>query len=498
MDQYIADTWTTLTRSPLNCAALVDAKLPPNDSTLYLPAGEPITPQIREAVTECKVGVAHLPKGATIGHFDPNTLPHPGLLYLPNPYVVPGGRFNEMYGWDSYFIVEGLLLDHRVPLARGMTENFFYQLDHYGAVLNANRTYYLTRSQPPFLTSMILTVANHLPPNERHDWLERGYKAAKIDWNYWDQPALRAGDTGLSRYFDFGHGPVPEMHDDPAYYDDVISHLLKLGDKGKRFLRKATDEDEDRHLPTLLDHPGGTLYTLTDDFYLGDRADRASGFDVTDRFGPFAGLTHHFAPVCLNSLLYKEETDLVQIATDLGHPDEAKEWQQRADARKAAINKYLWDDHAGMFFDYDFTTRQRSTYKYVTTFYPLWAKLASPDQAAKLATHLHDFLLPGGLAPSPYNTGLQWDAPFAWAPLQFLTITGLRNYGFTHQADDISRRWLSMVQENFQKEHTLREKYNAKTRTPDIPLKAGYVQNVLGFGWTNATILKLQKELAHQ
>jgi alpha,alpha-trehalase len=157
---YIAAGWDTLTRSMVDCNTVVDPKLAAA-SVLYLPADFDGPAAVQEMQKRCNVQVKHLPQVIhKLGEVDTSNLEPPGLLYLDNKYVVPGGRFNEMYGWDSYFIVRGLVEDKRVELARGMVENFFFEIEHYGAVLNANRTYYLTRSQPPFLTSMILAVYN--------------------------------------------------------------------------------------------------------------------------------------------------------------------------------------------------------------------------------------------------------------------------------------------------------------------------------------------------
>ncbi len=149
-----------------------------------------------------------------------------GLLYLPNRYVVPGGRFNEMYGWDSYFILLGLVHDRQMDLARGMVENFFFEIENYGAILNANRTYYFTRSQPPFLTSMIRAVYEAPGTTPDTAWLAHAYAMAERDYALWISPEHRAGDTGLARYHDLGEGPVPEMADDSSYYPDVIRWLL--------------------------------------------------------------------------------------------------------------------------------------------------------------------------------------------------------------------------------------------------------------------------------
>jgi alpha,alpha-trehalase len=490
IEQYIERTWDTLTRSPLNCGALIDPKVPRGESVLYVPADEPITDAMRSAATACQVRLQALPASQRVGPAMPEVQP-PGLLFVPHPYVVPGGRFNEMYGWDSYFIVEGLMESGRTDLARGMTENFFYELEHYGAILNANRSYYLTRSQPPFLTSMVLAVAPALDVRERRSWLAQGYEAAQKDWSYWNRSEMKAGETGLARYFDFGHGPVPEMHDDPAYYQGVLEKLVALGPAGRDFIREMSPGQT----PPPRVAQSGRWWTLTDDFYLGDRAMRASGFDVSFRFGPYGGATHHYAPVCLNSLLYREEMDLGAMAEALGRPADAELWRSRAAARQRAMMRYLWDEPGGMFVDFDFVTGRRSTYAYATTFYPLWAGLVEPTQARRVAEHLKDFLQLGGVATSTRETGVQWDFPFGWAPLQWLTVQGLRRYNFTQEADTASERWDRMIVENFRKDGTLREKYNVVTSSSDVQVAAGYSANVVGFGWTNAVFLKLLDEL---
>src|SRR5438552_6755242 len=230
---YIAASWDTLTRSMTKCDTVVDPKLAER-SILYLPADFPAPPAVEQMQKKCNVQVEHLPVVITgPGQVDPAKLGAPGLLYLENSYVVPGGRFNEMYGWDSYFIIRGLLRDGRVDLARGMVENFFFEIEHYGAVLNANRTYFLTRSQPPFLTSMILAVYEAQKAAGKQDvaWLSRAYNFASKDHDTWVREPHLAGDTGLSRYFDFGEGPVPEgLQDESGYYRGVAAYYLKHPD----------------------------------------------------------------------------------------------------------------------------------------------------------------------------------------------------------------------------------------------------------------------------
>src|SRR5205085_7853362 len=180
------------------------------------------------------------------------------------------------------------------------------------------------------------------------------------------------------------------------------------------------------------------------DFYLGDRAMRESGFDISFRWGPFGGQTHHFAPVCLNSLLYKTEKDLEHIATLLGRNDDAAKWRAAAAKRQQLMTQLLWDAQRGMFFDYDFDRRQRSTYEFATTFHPLWAGAATQQQAAAVARNMAKFLHPGGLATSTRETGVQWDLPYGWAPLQLMPVEGLRRYGFHAEADRAARAFVDV------------------------------------------------------
>ena len=170
----------------------------------------------------------------------------PGLLYLANRYVVPGGRFNEMYGWDSYFIIRGLIEDKRLELARGMIENFFFEIENYGTVLNANRTYFLTRSQPPFLTSMIVEVydAEKAAGKDDRELLEKGYRWASKDYEMWNREPHLAGNTGLARYFDFGSGPAPEsLKDETDFYRQVTGFFLLQAEGRNYVVETGTDKN---------------------------------------------------------------------------------------------------------------------------------------------------------------------------------------------------------------------------------------------------------------
>jgi alpha,alpha-trehalase len=510
---YITSGWDSLTRSPTDCKTIVDPKVTAA-SVLYIPADFEVPAAVQQLQKQCNVQVQHLPAAIhNLGEVDPGRIEPAGLLYLQNRYVVPGGRFNEMYGWDSYFIIRGLVRDNRIDLAQGMVENFFFEIEHYGAVLNANRTYYLTRSQPPFLTSMILTVydAQKAAGHENRAWLERAYDYAVRDYKLWTREPHLAGSTGLARYYDFGTGPAPEsLKDETGHYRQVAAFFLSHPEFDRGLLiRKPSGQtspltagstysiqvcDFARTMARPDCDAAGDI-ALSADYYKGDRSMRESGFDISFRFGPYGAATHHFAPVCLNSLLYKTEKDLEQISNMLGRKRDAEEWRKRAEDRKEKVQKYLWDAQRGLYFDYDFEKQERSSYEYVTTFYPLWAGIATPEQARAVMQHLGRFEQPGGLAMSPHETGGQWDYPYAWAPNQLLADEGIRRYGFNDDADRVSYEFLSTVAENFRRDGTIREKYNAVTRSSETQVTAGYHMNIVGFGWTNGVFLELLHEL---
>ncbi len=519
---YISTGWNTLTRSMYECSTVVDPKFAAN-SVMYLPADFREPAALIALQNQCKFEVKHLP--AVIHHpgeIDADSLNPPGLLYLENKYVVPGGRFNEMYGWDSYFIIRGLVRDDRIELARGVVENFFFEIEHYGNVLNANRSYYLSRSQPPFLTSMILSVydSQKAAGHEDKNWLARAYTFAVTDHDMWTQEPHLAGSTGLSRYFDRGNGPSPEsVKDETGHYRDVAAfflrhpelddHDLVRKDPGKtepqtfgaQYSVRVCDSGHDAS-PKVAQAPGehadcetAEEIALSADFYKGDRSMRESGYDISFRFGPYGEGTQNYAPVCLNSLLYKTEKDLQQMSEALGKNDEAQKWAHLAEERKVNIDKYLWNEKTGMFYDYNFVKQQQSTYPYVTVFFPMWAGLASPEQAKAVMKNLPIFEHPGGLVMSPNETGGQWDFPYAWAPNQLVADEGMRRYGFNDDADRVSYKFLSTVAENFRRDGTIREKYNAVTRSSETAVTAGYHVNIVGFGWTNGAFLNLLHEL---
>ncbi|HVR69398.1 MAG TPA: trehalase family glycosidase [Vicinamibacteria bacterium] len=480
---YVKKSWTTLTRSNADLAvAARDPKMP-------RPPGEPFPVYLSRKEDRARVEQA-LASSLSAGErakIELRTLPEGplaadqhGLLYLPRPYVVPGGRFNEMYGWDSYFIQVGLLRDGETVRARDMAENFLYEIEHYGTILNANRTYFLTRSQPPFLTRMVRGV---FARSGDRDWLRRALPALESYYRFWTTGEHRVPGLPLSRYWDSGEGPAPEVVSDEkdaqgrTHYDRVREYYRT---------HAVADYDVGRYYDRARDR-------LTDLFYKGDRSMRESGFDPSNRFGPFNVDIIHYAPVCLNALLFQAEKDMAEVQRTLGDPAAGQQWERRAEDRRRAVDADLWDDKAGMYYDFNFESRKRRPYDFATTFWPLWVGMASPAQAGRVRGNLARFEAPGGLLTSTTVSGSQWDAPFGWAPLQLAAVEGLRRYGFDEDADRLSRKFLELVVKEFEEHGTIVEKYDVRRRESDVSagIRFGYSSNEIGFGWTNAAFVEL-------
>jgi len=488
LDAYIAGAWAKLTRGPRDLpAAAHDPKFP-------APRGRaPVYVSSHEDAAALRRRLAELLPSSALDRLDLRRLPadgsvpaEPGLLYLPHPYVVPGGRFNEMYGWDSYFIVRGLLQDGEIARARDMVDDALYEVTSFGKVLNANRSYYLERSQPPFLTGMIRAV--YAATHDRA-WLASTLPAIREQHRYWVTPPHLAGATGLSRYHALGSGPAPEVVSSErdalgrTHYDRVrlaLAAEARAGHDVARFYDAARD-------------------ALTPLAYLGDRAVRESGFDTSDRFGRFSLPILDFAPVCLNSLLYAMERDTAAILDELGERAEARTWSRDADERARRMRALLWDEGRGLFLDYDFEHGTRRDYPFATTFFPLWVGVATPAEARRTAAAALALLLrPGGLMTSTTVTGQQWDAPFGWAPLQLVAVEGLRRYGLDADADRVALAFLGTVLSEFVARGAIFEKYDVERRGSRVTtagLRYGYLSNEIGFGWTNGVFRALEAGL---
>lgn len=484
---YIKQTWATLTRSNRDLPkAAVDPKFHPGPDSrwpVYVPrtenAAEIASSLERELPAEAfkTIAIRQLPEAIS-------QLQDQGLLYLPKPYVVPGGRFNEMYGWDSYFIQVGLLRDNELALAKDMADNFLYEVKNYGKILNANRTYYLGRSQPPFLTQMVFGVYKRT-----HDrkWLANALPLIETYYKLWTTKPHLTEDTNLSRYWDFGEGPAPEV-----LASERNAQGLTHYDLVKEYFRthKITDYEVDQYYNWKTDE-------LTPLFYKGDRSMRESGFDPSNRFGAFNLDIIHYNPVCLNSLLYLMESQTAEILDILGKSAEARTWRGRAAARGERINRLMWDQKDGLYYDYDFQIQRVRHYPFLTTFYPLWAGFATKEQAAGVEKNLPLFEKLGGLQTSTYVSGNQWDSPFGWAPLQMIAVDGLRRYGYNDDAERISMKFLSLVRREFLRHGYIVEKYDVVNGGSNVAanIHFGYSANQAGFGWTNAAFTHLYDEL---
>jgi alpha,alpha-trehalase len=362
------------------------------------------------------------------------------------PFVVPGGRFNEMYGWDSYFETLGLLADGRIELAKGMAENFAYEIKHYGKILNANRSYYLCRSQPPFLTDMAIKVYERLDPlkeNENKAWLREILKSAIKEYHtVWMAEPRLDRKTMLSRYRPEGLGIPPET--EASHFDHII---LKFAKKHNITIPEFN----------ILYNNGEIKEPELDEYFLHDRAVRESGHDTTYRF---EGVCANLATVDLNALLYKYETDLADCIRDFldddledfdGVKQTAELWSDRASVRRQRVDKYLWNEKEDLYFDYDTVKEELTTYESATVYWMLWAGCASEDQAERLKKSLYKFEVRGGLVSGTEQSrgsisldrpNRQWDFPFGWAPHQIMAWGGFENYGMSDIAGRLAYRFL--------------------------------------------------------
>lgn len=417
------------------------------------------------------------------------------------PYCVPGGRFNELYGWDSYFMALGLLENNKTDIARGMVEHFIFEIEHYGKILNANRSYYLCRSQPPFLTDMALQVFRKMGGDINPvavDLLKRAFIAAIKEYSrVWTCEPRLDGKTGLSCYHPDGIGIPPET--EAGHFDSVL----------KTFAEKhGVSIPEFRNLY----NEGKVLEPELDEFFLHDRGVRESGHDTTYRF---ENVCAHLATIDLNSLLYKYEVDIAyvvknyfddKIICDSTNLETSADWENAANLRKDRINEYMWDEKSGFFYDYNVMKEKRTSYESVTSFWALWAGLSSEIQASRMV----EMALPrleelGGLVACTKNSRgelsldrptRQWDYPFGWAPHQILAWAGLEKYGFEGITRRLAYRWLYLMTKAFVDYNGIVvEKYDVTRGTDPHRVDAEYGNQgadfkgvaTEGFGWVNAS-----------
>ncbi|KAI8997417.1 trehalase-domain-containing protein [Pilobolus umbonatus] len=469
--------------------------------------------KVAEVRKHMHLEVVYLPKDIT-AEYVKSINDYPGLLtlamrkvkdefgrdtYVGEPFVVPGGRFNEMYGWDSYFCALGLLEDGRIELAQSMVENFAYQIRYYGKILNANRSYYLARSQPPFLSDMALKVYERLNPEkekENKEWLRRIFKSViKEYWDVWMSEPRLDKKTMLSRYRPDGSGIPPETE---------ASHFVHIIEPFAEKHKISLDAFIQSYNDGVIKEPE------LDEYFMHDRAVRESGHDTTYRFEKVCA---NLATIDLNSLLYKYEVDVAEtiknhLNGDLedfhGVKQNPNDWLERAKLRKGRIDKYLWNEKESLYFDYDTVKEEQSTYESVTAFWALWAGCASDKQAIDMVKHsLSKFEVLGGLVSGTERSrgvislerpNRQWDFPFGWAPHQMLTWVGLDKYGMIETARRLAYRWLFTITKGFVDFNgVVPEKFDVVSLSHKVEVEYGNVGIDFkcvpreGFGWMNAS-----------
>jgi alpha,alpha-trehalase len=393
--------------------------------------------------------------------------PYSSALALPQPYVVPGGRFRELYYWDSYFTMLGLATSGRQDLVTDMVQDFAYLIDTFGHVPNGARTYYLSRSQPPFFFAMVgltsrkdsaAAFARYLPQLRR-------------EYAFWMEGAqeLRPG-TSQRRVVAMPDGSVLNR-----FWDD-------------RDTPRDESYREDTELARTSRRPAPQLFRDI-------RAAAESGWDFGSRWFADGHTratidTTEIVPIDLNSLLFGLENAIRAGCERSGDATCALEFKHRAAARRNSVDRYLWDASQGAYLDYRWTKQSRVPLVSAATLYPLFASLASRSQAAAVATTAaRELLKARGIVTTTLDTGQQWDSPNGWAPLQWIAISGLRNYDQMQLAAAIACRWMANVNDVYRRSGKLVEKYDVITAGRsggggEYPLQDG-------FGWTNGVMRKL-------
>ena len=381
-------------------------------------------------------------------------------LPLDKPFVVPGGRFREMYYWDSYFTMLGLIADGRDEAVENMVDDFGGLIDRYGHIPNGTRTYYLSRSQPPFYFAMVgltdktdtarFKARVDLMRAEHAFWMD-GEKTARPGQSYRRVVALPNGAI-LNRYADDRATPRDE-----SYREDILTA---------------------REAPT---RPAGEVFRDL-------RSGAESGWDYSSRWMADGKSlktiqTTSIIPVDLNSLMFGLETAIAEGCEALADQACVDDFSARAKARALAMDAYLWDTGRGLYLDYQWRDGVRLDHPSAATLYPLFVGAASPEQAKAVAATTRALLLaPGGLRSTTVATGQQWDTPNGWAPLQWVAVSGLRRYGENALAQDIGERWLATVTREYKASGKMLEKYDVEEAKAggggEYPLQDG-------FGWTN-------------
>ncbi len=492
---------------------LEDSKMSGEERIIYVPFNDHIAKDYYGKLQEkMNFRMEILPENIT-PEFVLSINSKPGILSLKlnkngedveaEPFVVPGGRFNEMYGWDSYFQNVGLLIDGKFELAKSVIENFEYQILHYGKILNANRSYYLTRTQPPFFSSMIVELLEYFP--QHNDWIRQKLSTCITEYfEVWMQQGKRLTEVGLNRYLAEGIGLPWET--ETGHFDWLLKPFAET-------FNLELIEFESLYKQRKIDVPE------LDEYFRNDRSTRESGHDTTHRFGNFCT---HILPVELNCMLLKYEQDFAFLIEKYfedyfefeGQVLTSEFWNARSENRKNLMEHYFWNEKSGMYSDYDFIQKKHTLYHAATCYFPLWVHLPSLGKAKKMKEKLaKELLFEGGIAASDYKSGgipnqsieKQWDYPFGWAPHQMIIWKGMQNYNFQELLQECISRWLKMITDNSMNYNgTITEKYDVVSTSHKVFAEYGnqgtefrYLTKE-GFGWMNASYklgLDLKKRL---
>jgi alpha,alpha-trehalase len=397
--------------------------------------------------------------------------PRSSLIPLPHDYVVPGGRFSEVYYWDSYFTILGLKSQSRFDLIRSMVDNFAHLVNTVGFIPNGNRNYYLTRSQPPFFSLIVRELEDYdsavadkyldVMLKEYNFWMN-GLASVKKPGDTNEHVVMMTDGSIMNRYFDKGETPRPE-----AYKEDYALAQKQEGDDDKKLYRDIRSAAE-------------------------------SGWDFSSRwFSDGTSLqtihTTDIIPVDLNCLILHLEKMIAKGYLIRGNKELAVLYENKSLARRKAILQFCWEESKGYFMDYDFVAGKRTDIKSLAGVYPLFFGLADQDMATKAAATIeNEFLKQGGLVTTLADTDQQWDAPNGWAPLQWMTYKGLKNYQKDKLAEVIRKRWLRQNQRVYAATGKMMEKYNVMDTT--LLAGGGEYPNQDGFGWTNGIALTFMEE----
>jgi alpha,alpha-trehalase len=397
------------------------------------------------------------------------------LIPLPYAYVVPGGRFKEIYYWDSYFTMLGLKESGRTELIESMINNFAYLIDSFGYIPTANRTYYLTRSQPPFFSLMVRLYSDM----EGKKILKRYLPQLQKEYDYWMK------DDGDSQEPYTSHRRVVNLPDGVVlnrYWDD-----------------KATPRPESYREDVELSEDANQKHSTPPEvIFRHIRAAAESGWDFSSRWfadeNDFTSIhTTDIIPVDLNCLMYHLEKTLAEAYLLADNSKRHLEYKEKARRRATAIQAYFWDESRHFFMDYDFKKQKVTNAVTLAGTFPLYFKLATKVQSHYVRSYIRlNFMRSGGLLTTTVKTGQQWDAPNGWAPLQWITYKGLRNYNFHRTANELCAEWIGLIDKEFKHSGKMLEKYNVS----DTNLIAGGGEYEIqeGFGWTNGVYLRMKNK----